>query len=220
MKYSLLDLNYITNSNEPMISACYELWRDVYKPILEECGETIRPDLFYRAKLLSVIHEGARPIAFCLHNNFAANLSGMTEHGYFEPTDLNTRSFLKVNKHQVFSVEWVTVHPAERGKFTKLQKADLIMGLAFKAAIASPYSCVMGFSRTDLKADKLAGKFGVQCLGMTTRHGIECGVMFLEIEKLTDHPTTNVAHAIQELWDNGNIESPYLKLTASERKAA
>jgi hypothetical protein len=193
-----------------LVSHCYRVWREVYEPILAESKESLSSDLFYRCKLLSVIaNEDQVPIAFCLHNNLCTEFEGVRDHSYFATATPEFMQKITIEKQHVFTVEWVTVHPNQRGKFTKIQPADLIMGLAMKAGQHSPCTALMGFSRVDLKADKIAERYGGQSYGEVTRHDITCRIMFCTMAQITDHPIQRVQSIVNELWKS-KINSAHL----------
>lgn len=212
MKYEIIFLADVPASKVSLVSNCYQVWKDVYTPILKEAGEVLSADFFYRSKMLSVIHDGNhKPIAFSLLNNMHTEILGVIEQTYFEPAPSDFKALLIGEKEQVMTIEWVTVHPDERGKFTKIQPVDLVMGLTFRLAQFSPYTSVMGFSRVDMKADRIAGRYGPRPYGEVTRHNITCKVMFAKTSELVSHPLSQVQALIDELWNSKENHSPLVK---------
>ncbi|MEZ0390718.1 MAG: hypothetical protein ACAH59_00785 [Pseudobdellovibrionaceae bacterium] len=226
MKYEIISLADVPTAKTTLVSHCFQTWKEVYEPILTEAHETLSADYFYRCKMLSVLHDGEQnPIAFSLLNNMNSQLAGVLDLSYFEPAPEAFKKRLQNQKEQVMTIEWVTVHPNQRGKFTKIQPADLIMGLTLKLATYTPYTAVMGYSRVDMKADKIGGKYGPQPYAEINRHGIVCKVMFAKTSELHGHPLQKVQSLIDELWTQKENHSSLVKEASvipfpSQRKSA
>lgn len=211
MKFEIIDLSKIDKLNKALIENTYSVWKSVYEPILNEANEAILPDYFWKARMISVIHEKNTPVAFALHGSIPIFMDDVENISYFFPLSDVLKHKLKKFSHQILTIEWVTVNPEHRGKFTKVQPVDLIMGLSFKLLENSHWEASMGFSRTDLKADKVAEKFGVRSQGEVTRHDIHCKLMYVEKEWLTPHPFKKVQLAIDDLWINRVDHTSYLQ---------
>lgn len=92
-KYSLIDLNNPIYSDEILVNNCYQLWKDVYLPIHEAAKENLLADSFYKAKLLSAVHDSDKnPVVFCLHDVLDMRLTDIDCISYFQGVD---SSFLK-----------------------------------------------------------------------------------------------------------------------------
>lgn len=211
MEYEILDPIVINSKTETLISQCYDLWKSVYDPILSTAGEKIIPEMFYRAKLISVIHEKNEVLAFTLHNNLYLGLNGTSDLSYLSIVPKIVLNDFKNQKKSIMTIEWVTANPSIRGRFTKIQPGEVIVGLAMRLVKATPWDSVMGFSRTDLKADKTAAKFGAYSLGLTKRHNIECEIMYAEKENIKQHPFAKVESIINDCWNKKINHSPYIK---------
>lgn len=222
MKYIVLHFSFIPSSHVGLVSECFRIWSEVYHPILNQSGERLTVDYFYRCRMLSVlVDETSKVIAFCLINNMQTEIPHILEHSYFEPAPREYLERLKAEREHVMTIEWVTVNPTERGKFTKIQPVDLIMGLTFKLAQFSAYTAVMGYSRIDLKADKVAAKFGPRPMGDTNRHDVHCKVMYCKTRDLNGHPISKVQTLIEDLWRYRDHDSPFTETReVFERKVA
>ncbi len=124
---------------------------------------------------------------------------------------------IKANGDRVFAVEWVTVHPDRRAKFSKVQLADLIMGVSTRFMLETESDFVMGFSRTDLGADRIAACLGIRPHGLVNFHGIECQVMIGRRQWVGAHRFAVVERAIEDLW-NRREDHYFQKSQASETR--
>jgi hypothetical protein len=196
--FALIDLSKTNKTSVKLLNRAYDLWYSNFTDILNESSEELKPDYFYRCKYVSVLYDQDIIKAMCLHNVFDFGASGVSELDYFKPLNpFLKESFLK-EKIRILSVEWVLVNPELRARFTKVQYADIIMGLAFKVLSDSGLDAAMGFSRTDLKADLVAEKFGTKKLDLIKRHNIECGVMLLRKNDLVKHPFKKTQEVIDQ----------------------
>jgi hypothetical protein len=184
------------------INQCYDVWLSVYKPILEQCQERLLSDYFYRARKCLAIFDNQKVIGFALLNTIDFSFQGIEDLTYLADASTNFRNLFKQEKKKVLTVEWVTVSPDYRGRFTKVQYVDLIMGLCFFYARDNGYTCSLGFSRTDLKADRVVEKFGGIKTELTSRHGIECGVMVVHSDNIWPHPIRRTQDSINQIYDN------------------
>lgn len=98
------------------------------------------------------------------------------------------------------TVEWVTVHPDLRKRFSRIQYVDILMGLAFHQMNAGKFHSAIGFSRTDLKADRVVEKFGGKRFELTQQHDIECALMVMERVNLKRHENDRTAQMIDDLY--------------------
>lgn len=200
-KLSIVDFSNITEDVKQLVNHSYKIWFEEYSKIFGECGEALVPEIFWRAKMMTVIHDESGVQAFLLHNFYDLTLEGIPALGYFEPVNEILKKRMISEGEKVFSCEFVTVRPDLRAKFAKIRFGDLMMGCAFKTFAESSCTVAMGFSRTDVKADQMAMKFGFKKLDLVQLHGIECGVMALHKDDLIDHPYKATQDAINALWD-------------------
>ncbi len=56
--FSLIDFSDIKESQKTIVSNAFKIWLETYTEVFTQAGETIRSDLFFRARLMSVLHEG------------------------------------------------------------------------------------------------------------------------------------------------------------------
>ncbi|MFZ4404263.1 MAG: hypothetical protein ACOYOK_09200 [Pseudobdellovibrionaceae bacterium] len=208
--FLVIDLHQLNQFTLPIVNQAFDLWKSVYSEILENAGEILVPDYFYKCKIISVIYENDIVQAFTLHNVYNLSANGVCDLSYFSPLNEFTKQKLKHEGHKVWTCEWVTVHPDFRGRFTKVQLGEVIMGLAFKLFAELDCTSAMGFSRKDIKADRMAEKFGFISIDTIVRHGIECGVMFLKKENLLPHPYEKTQIKIDSLYENKTIYSNIL----------
>ncbi|HEY8272075.1 MAG TPA: hypothetical protein VIG33_14385 [Pseudobdellovibrionaceae bacterium] len=198
----LIDLSHIEKSDVSTANSAFEVWKQVYTPILTEANEQIRPEFFWKSKLLCVIEREQLIEGFMLASIYDLSLNGLIDIPYFAPLGDSMKAKLVDDEEKIFTCEWVTVHPLLRGKFSKVQIGDVVMGLGFRAFMDSPCTLAMGFSRTDLKADKMAESFGFENQGMICRHGIECGIMMLRKSNFKSHRYFKTQQVIEELYAN------------------
>lgn len=200
--FLIIDLAIIEESQKKFINQAYDIWTETYEPILSEAGEKISADYFYRCRLITILTAGDQVQAFMLHNFYDLSLAGVRDLSYFNPARHLIENGAIKESSKIFSCEWVTVHPDLRARFSKVQLGDVMMGLAFKAMQGSHCNSAMGFSRTDNKADRMAEKFGFEKLDLIKRHDKECGVMFLEVDSLKDHPYSKTQETINAFYED------------------
>lgn len=198
--FFVIDLANIDERSRPVVNRAFELWSKTYSEILSEASEELRSDYFFRSKLLLAICDSETIQALCLCNVHDAATKGVLDQSYFDIVPSDIKEQFKRVGHTILSIEWVTVCPELRARFSRIQYADVMMGLAFETCQDTHCTSVLGFSRYDLKADKVAEKFGVRNLGTVRRHSIDCGVMFSEKETLTLHGYQKTRELIEYLY--------------------
>lgn len=208
----IIDLTNIKKTDVQTVNAAFEVWQQVYGPILQQAGETLTPESFWKCRLLTVIESEEMVEGFMLHSIYDLSLKGLVDIGYFSPLSAAMKAELVDNEEVIFTCEWVTVHPTLRGRFSKVQIGDVVMGVGFRSFLDTPCTLAMGFSRTDMKADKMAESFGFENKGMIRRHDIECGIMMLRKENHKAHRYGKTQARIEELYhlrlNNNEIVSP------------
>ena len=197
---NLQNLTSLLAADFKLLEAVVHLWQDTYTPILAAAGETLEIDDFFAAKVALVLHDGSEPIGFCLLNSRPLGLLGIRDCRYFTSLPTTTLKELEDCKDMLLSIEWVTVHPAHRAKMRKVQIADLVMGMAFRLFHLTSHTVAIGFSRTDVGADRIAMNFGVRGFDEITLHGIQCRVMIGRKEWVGAHRFAVVEKAIEEIW--------------------
>ncbi|OFZ29708.1 MAG: hypothetical protein A2622_10830 [Bdellovibrionales bacterium RIFCSPHIGHO2_01_FULL_40_29] len=211
--YAIIDLARLNPESLAIANRAYEMWHSRFVSILDEAGEKLTPDYFYRSKYISVLYDDTKVIAMCLHNVLDLQAKGVSELSYLDPVNQILKAQLKKRSERILTVEWVAVHPDS----VRQKCADIIMGLAFSFLSDSECTAAMGFSRTDYKADKVAEKFGTQKLDLIIRHGIECGVMLLKKENLKPHPDKSIQETIDDLYGE-RLDFTYTGLTSQNTR--
>lgn len=202
---NLQNLTSISKAHIRLLEAVIQLWRETYTPILAAAKEQLSMDDFFSAKAALVLHEGDQPVGFCVLNSRPLGLSGVRDCRYFAPLPPKILEDLERTREALLSIEWVTVHPEHRAKLRKVQIADLVMGAAFRLFHQTSHTVVIGYSRTDVGADRIAMNFGVRGFEEISLHGINCRVMIGRKEWVGAHRFTVVESAIEGLWQGRNI---------------
>ncbi|MBN8542424.1 MAG: hypothetical protein J0L82_18685 [Deltaproteobacteria bacterium] len=198
--FDLQELDGLSSDSLRTIESVFDLWQEVYRPILAAANEELHPDAFFRARYLLCICDSDQPLAFCLMNSIDLKLAHNAGRSYFGPVPASRMNEFLVSKDKILSVEWVTVRPASRVQFKKIQMADLVMGAAFRFLHQTDHTLAMGYSRTDVGADRIAALFGVRPFEETQLHGINCRLMIGRREWVGKHRFSVVESAIESLW--------------------
>lgn len=202
MQLEFIDLGRVGDDDAPIVNSTYDLWLETYTPILKTAGETIRPELFYRSKVLTLIRDSTKVLSFSLNNVLNLSLNGVDDLSYFSAMPKDILGHLKASRQKMFTIEWVTVHPDERAKLTKIRQSDLIMAISIFAMTNTHCDAAMGFSRIDLGADRLAAKFGARPHGTVSVHDIDCNVMIARKEWYLKPKHALLASIVSDLWKN------------------
>lgn len=200
MTFELVYLNDRTVESSLLINECYALWLETYSPIVEAAGKALEPSSFFNNKILSVIHEQGSVLSFACNNIHDLSDPSVRALPYF--ARLSGTLMERLRNLKVFTVEWVTVHPEQRAKVSKVQQSDLIMSLGIRSMMHSPCNAAIGFSRTDLKADRIAERSGGRPQEYVSVFNIECAVMLALKSWVTTHKYQAVQNVIDELWTN------------------
>lgn len=86
-KLSIVDFSSITPNVKSLVNQSFEIWNSEYTKIFAECGETLVPEVFWRAKIMTVLHDETGVQAFLLHNYYDLTLGGISSLGYFNPVN-------------------------------------------------------------------------------------------------------------------------------------
>ncbi len=202
---NLQNLTALSSDDVRLLSNVIDLWKETYSAILKNAGEDFRADDFFAARAAMILHEGHTPIGFCLLNSRHLGLPGTSDCSYFHALPLEVLEQLRKSQEKMFSIEWVTVHPEHRAKFRKVQIADLLMGVSFRVFHTTDHSMAIGFSRTDVGADRIAMNFGGRGFAEISLHGIPCRVMLGRKEWIGAHRFAVVEKAIEELWQTKRV---------------
>lgn len=197
---TLIDLDRIQKTDTHLVEDCHKLWTETYSSILQSAGETIHSDGFFRSRILIAVRCGEQTAGFCMARFFDLRVPSMAESSYFDPVPDPLMHDLCASGDRIFAVEWVTVRPEFRAKFSKVQLVDLIMGVSIRFMFETTSDAVMGFSRVDVGADRIASSFGIRPHGLVNFHGIDCQIMIGRREWLGAHRFAVVERAIEDLW--------------------
>lgn len=200
MQFELIKLNKQEVESSELVKSCFALWLETYAPIVESAGKTLEPSSFFNNKILSVIHDQGLVLSFACNNMRDLSDPEVRAMPYFARLSDTLMGRLKDLK--IFTVEWVTVNPEHRAKVSKVQQADLIMSLGIRSMAHSPCDAAIGFSRTDLKADRIAERSGGRAQEYVNIFNIECAVMLALKSWVTGHKYQVVQDVIDELWLN------------------
>lgn len=205
--FDLHDLSNLSSEHLRTIETVYEMWEETYRPIVSAANEDLHPDSFFRARYLlciydSVSSESSQPVAFCLMNSIDLKIPQNAGRSYFRPVPyLRMKDFVSAGD-KILTVEWVTVRPANRVQFKKVQLVDLVMGAAFRFMHRTNHTLAMGYSRIDVGADRVAASFGVRPFDDIQLHGISCRLMIGRREWVGKHRFAVVESAIETLWSS------------------
>jgi hypothetical protein len=200
--FDLHDLSGLSKESIRTLESVFEMWEEIYNPILTAANEVLNPDAFFRARYLLCISTDNQPVAFCLMNSIDLKMGPNAGRSYFRPVPAHRLSELVNESEKVLTVEWVTVRPESRVQFKKVQLADLVMGAAFRFLHQTDHTLAMGYSRTDVGADRIAASFGVRPFEEIQLHGIKCRVMIGRREWVSKHRFSIVESAIENLWSS------------------
>lgn len=198
--FDLHDLSGLSKEHLQTIESVYEMWQEIYGPILAVANEELHPDAFFRARYLVCIMDVGQPLAFCLMNTIDLKVGQNAGRSYFRPVPTQRLTELILANEKILTVEWVTVRPDSRVQFKKVQLADLVMGAAFRFLHQTDHTLAMGYSRTDVGADRIAASFGVRPFDEIQLHGIHCRLMIGRREWVGRHRFSVVETAIETMW--------------------
>lgn len=202
---TLIDLDDIQKNDTCLVEDCHTLWKQTYTPILHAAGEKIHSDGFFRSRVLMAVRREEKVVGFSLARFFDLRVPSTSEASYFDPVPKplmrNLMRNLSACGDRICAVEWVTVRPELRAKFSKIQLVDLVMGVAIRFMLKTKSDAVMGFSRVDVGADRIAASFGIRPQGLVNLHGIDCQIMIGRREWVGAHRFAAVERAIADLWE-------------------
>ncbi|RYG94982.1 MAG: hypothetical protein EON58_15135 [Alphaproteobacteria bacterium] len=211
MQLEIIDLSSIQDRQLPLVNEAYRLWVETYQPILEAAGESLKPEYFFRSKTMIMIRDEEKVLSFSLNNVLNLGLSGVSDLSYFQEMPLATFEQLRSERFKLFTIEWVTVHPDFRARMTKIQQADLIMGLSINSMTHTDCDGAIGYSRIDLGADRIASRFGARAQEPTLAHGVECNVMLARREWVIPHKFKQIQAVVDGLWNEQINTSSLIK---------
>lgn len=210
----VFDLSVVDKKNERTLSKVYDLWDEVYAPILKQSGETLRSDYFFRCKsAVTLLDAFENPLAFVLHNHFYFGINGSNIHSYFDISPQDYKDLHSKEQSIITTFEWVTIHPSFSRKKEEIRPAHVIMGLSMLAVQQSHSTGFMGYSRTDFKADKNAEIFGFRPLEDLYRHDIHCKLMYASQADIKSHYNPTVVDLTNKIWSSAQNYSPFFSQT-------
>ena len=222
-KCKIFDLTVISKEHERVLSKVYDLWEEVYTPILKQSGETLRSDYFFRCRsAVALLDAFENPIAFILHNHFYFGINGCNVHSYFDISPQAYKDLHRKEESIITTFEWVTIHPSFSRKKEEIRPAHVVMGLSMLAVQQSNSTGFMGYSRTDFKADKNAEIFGFRALEDLYRHNIHCKLMFASQADVKTHHNPAVVDVTNKIWLKTENFSPFFsqKIQTADRRYA
>lgn len=205
MRYESIELARAKGREINLVNQAYAIWHAEHSLIAAQGGVELKSESFHRCHTLHVIHDKGLVLSMTLSSFLNLQMNGVEKLKYFEPTPTELIHSFCERTPKIMTVEWITLHPKEKGKFSKIRQPDLILGCAVKAFALSDADMSMGFSRTDLSADRIAMQFGYEGEGLVDLMKIECRVMRLTKEKIKPHRFAIVQNAIDGLW-SGEFE--------------
>lgn len=165
---------------------------------------------------VSLLKRQGQLIAFCFHREIQC-LSRHKPPSYLRDAP---EIFLKMieGRKRFLSMEWLAVHPDHLGKFTKVQPVDLILGAALKSMNESDYDGAIGFSRQDIRTDRMTERFGSRKMGEVIRFELTCSLVFMWRGELKPHPIGRTQDTIDDIWNHSkqNVLCP----AEAQRKVA
>lgn len=214
MEFKVIDLNHFEAKDIPYAQQSFDLWLRVYNEILTKNNEKLDAELFLRSRYLSVLIKDQIVRAFCLLNIQNVNWKENIKLNYFRYSTDSVKHLILSNGYKLMSLEWLTANPEFRGQFTRHQPNEVLMSLSLQWMKLNGFDGMMGYSRTDLKADKVGEKFGGRPIDTIIRHGIECKIMLALSKDVIVHPNQKTQMYIEEILRN------YLQTNQPTERAA
>ena len=183
----------------------YAFWKGVYTDLYQKSGrpESLCTDSYYRQDhVFSLVHQqDVIGCILCSYHN--TQVPTPFDLNYF--ADLSDEMMGAVRKAlagKLMLMESLTVHPDWRRSSKGLPVADLLLGLAMRAFLASHCDVLVGTPRVDVKMHTKCSMFGGRCLGDIQKSGFSCqSFLFLSTED-HKHPSPDVQGFIDRLWDS------------------
>ena len=204
MKYESIELAKASGRQIDLVNQAYAIWYAEHSVIAAAAGGELKPESFHRCHTLHVIHSDGLVLSMTLSSFLNLQFDGVAGLKYFEPASFEMTDLFRSATPKIMTVEWITLHPKEKGKFSKIRQPDLILGCAVKAFAISSADMSMGFSRIDLSADRIAMQFGYEGEGIVDMLQIQCRVMRLTKAKIQAHRFAVVQKAIDSLWNEAS----------------
>lgn len=185
-----------------ILESIYVLARDVYNPIFAKHNYAIKPESIYGNDFALILSDESNVLAFSLLRVQQIELLDQIHSSYFNDITCDLKTAIKSKCKNLLSIEWVTVNPICRGKFSKYQPADLIIGLSLMYAANSVFDGAIGLSRMDIGAERISPRYGATQLGVVKRYDIDSAIMFMPKSdfKLPEH--SGLKNKIVELWNS------------------
>jgi hypothetical protein len=210
-KYHLIDLSYIHDEDVRLVDEAYALWESTYAPIVQAAQEKLEPDCFWRSKILAVITKEQELVGLHLYNAFDLNCEKILTHKYMCQLSLEKVSLFKeIGIRRLMSGEYLTVHPAYRGKPNGISWAEVIVGLSTKVFLNSPWDTIIGVSREDFKVDQMTMNLGGQNQGMLKRHEVNCKIIVAQKNDIKSDVPSEKEELINRLWQNRKNNTPWI----------
>lgn len=210
-------MQYLVTNDRRTLESLRSHFIEGYEEFLHEKADQKFDEVLQELVAGSIIYEdhiSGKVKAFCLHRGVScSNPERPIE--YLADTPLQYRHLIS-QKRPYLTFEWLTVAKEFQGSFSKVQPVDLALGVSLEFMREYGYGGAMGFSRQDIKTDKVTMRFGFQKHGEVERFGLTCSIMMIEPEQIVAHPIRPTAEKVAFLWAN---RIDHIK-TSNERIAA
>lgn len=198
MEFTIINTSSPNDLEINLLNSIVSLWENTYTKI---AGNRLPFDSFHRARSVCVLHENNTVIGFGANNYFYCGIDKTTDHSYFNQCSQEFKNELISKKSKIMTIEWITINELYQKRFSKIQYSDIIMGIQIHHMKESGFDAAMGFSRMDIKTDRLAKKFGAISKGEISMFNIPCSVIYMPQELVTRHPITKTQEIIIDLYN-------------------
>ena len=202
MTFDVVSINKVDKSQVWLLDAAFKVWLEVYSERVTSSGSRLDHDRFLASEKLAIIHAESEIKAFSLMNTYNLTWEKQIERWYFSYAPMSVQASLIESKPTILSVEWLTANPAVRGRFTRFQPNEVLLSLMFRYMKDSGYAACMGYSRTDIQADKSAQRCGAKPFAVTDRYGDECMVMMALAKDDLTHTDPRTEKHVKSIYDD------------------
>lgn len=187
---------------EPPRLAATKVWpvfQAAFEQFLFDQTETTFHKVVRELMAVSYIVEEGRAISMCFHRAVSCE-NYLNPPEYFKDSPVD---FLKKIQGQgeFLTIEWMAVHPDKLGRFTKVQPVDLILGSGLRFMQECGFQGGLGFSRQDIKTDRVTERFGTKKMGEVQRFGLNCSLVLVRNHELLQHPIARTQEVLNQLWN-------------------
>lgn len=202
-------MKYILSNSDESYQLIKPVFGEIYKDYAGESWEKSFAEARESSLGLSIIMEESDVKAFCFHREVICD-DWQNPPAYISDTPDTFRQQIE-KRLRIMTVEWMSVAPKYWGRFSRVQPADLILGVAINFMGLSCFDASMGFSRQDTKVDILTTRFGTKLYGTVYRFGIPCSVVLVEKSGIQRHPIAKTQETVERLLQNRENHLPHLE---------